>query len=48
MDKEEGKEIWANFENYCSYDNLKDLYQKVIPEMQKFETQMEQMSQGFE
>jgi len=27
----EVKRIWSNFENYCSYQDLKDLYNKVMP-----------------
>lgn len=29
--------IWKNFERFALYDDLKDLYSKVLPEIVKFE-----------
>lgn len=37
MNTEEGVRIWRNFDRYASYDDYKDLYMKVLPEIQKFE-----------
>lgn len=30
-------EIWENFRNYVSFDDLKDLYNKTVPVVAKFE-----------
>eukprot|EP00347_Sterkiella_histriomuscorum_P010846 403374700 len=36
-DTSEAQKLWKNFGKYALYDDLKDLYQKAIPEIQKFE-----------
>jgi hypothetical protein len=38
--RDEVHKIWANFANYAQYDELKVLYNKVIPEMAKHEGNM--------
>lgn len=37
LDKNDGKRIWKQFQRFCEYSDLKDLYNRVIPELQKFE-----------
>ena len=34
---EETVKVWKNFQNYAEYNDLKDLYQKVIPQVSRFE-----------
>jgi hypothetical protein len=31
VDYPELEKIWMNFERYCRYDHLKDLYAKTVP-----------------
>jgi len=40
--------LWDNFPNYCSYQDLKDLYAKVLPPLALFEREMNTMSIGYE
>lgn len=37
LDKREGTKIWKHFQRFAEYDDLKDLYNKCIPELAKFE-----------
>lgn len=37
---EEGRKIWQYFSRFAEYQDLKDLYKKVIPEIAKFEQKM--------
>ena len=37
MTIEEGQKIWANFSKFAVYDDLRDLYQRCVPEIAKFE-----------
>ena len=37
MQREEGERLWIHFKKYCKYEDLKDLYQRTVPEIQKFE-----------
>ena len=37
MDKDDGKHIWKNFQRFAEYEDLRGLYQKVVPEISKFE-----------
>jgi len=37
VSEKEGKEIWKNFQNYSKYDDLRDLYQRCVPPISKFE-----------
>ena len=37
----EVKRMWKNFENYCSYQDLKDLYGKVMPTLATYDQKME-------
>ena len=32
--------IWDNFDKFCIFDDLKDLYLKTVPEISKFETKI--------
>ena len=34
---EETVKVWKNFQNYAECNDLKDLYQKVIPQVSRFE-----------
>lgn len=36
------KGIWDNFKKFASYDDLRDLYQRCIPEISKFEDKLQQ------
>ena len=36
----DGKRIWKHFQRFSEYDDLKDLYGKVIPEIAKFEEEL--------
>ena len=36
----DGKKIWANFQRFAEYNDLKDLYGKIMPEIGKFEDRM--------
>ncbi|CDW75242.1 UNKNOWN [Stylonychia lemnae] len=42
------QKLWENFPNYCSYQDLKDLYSKVLPPLAHFEEKMDRMNQGYE
>ena len=37
MDKEDGTKIWKHFQRFAEYNDLKDLYNKCVPELSKFE-----------
>ena len=39
-DRSEAKKIWEQFQRFAEYTDLKDLYQKCIPELAKFEQKM--------
>eukprot|EP00347_Sterkiella_histriomuscorum_P012456 403368505 len=41
---EETLRIWNNFQNYAEYSDLKDLYQKVLPELSKFEDKVQELT----
>ena len=36
----DGKKIWEHLQRFCEYSDLKDLYQKCIPQLAKFEQKM--------
>ena len=38
----DGQRIWKNFQRFAEYDDLKELYSKVLPEIGKFETKLMQ------
>jgi len=40
--------IWDEFKNYALYQDLKDLYAKVLPPLSTFESKMTEMSLGYE
>lgn len=44
----EVRRVWKNFENYCSYQELKDLYNKVMPTLQRYDAKMMDMSRDYE
>lgn len=37
---EETERLWQNFERYALYEDLKDLYSKTVPEIQRFEDRL--------
>ena len=37
LNKKDGQQIWRYFRRFAEYDDLKDLYKKVIPQLAKFE-----------
>lgn len=48
FEESEGAKIWEEFEKYCRFQDLKDLYGKIVPEMKKFEDNMIEMSKEYE
>jgi hypothetical protein len=48
VDFSEIDKIWINFDKYCMYDDLKDLYMKTVPEIAKFEVKLEEFSKDIE
>lgn len=40
LTQNEGQKIWKYFERFAEYDDFKTLYQKCVPEIQKFETKL--------
>ena len=40
IDLKEAKKIWDQFQRFAEYSDLKDLYQKCIPQLAKFEQKM--------
>ena len=40
---EDVRNIMKNFQNFAEYQDLRDLYSKVIPEIQRFEDKMQEM-----
>jgi hypothetical protein len=37
LDQKDVAKIWAHFQRFAEYGDLKDLYNKVLPEIAKFE-----------
>jgi len=37
---EDSQKIWMNFRRFAEYDSLKDLYNKCIPEIARFQTKI--------
>lgn len=44
VDFPELEKIWMQFDRYCMYDDLKDLYAKTVPQIAKFEVKLEEFS----
>ena len=44
VDYPELEKIWMQFDRYCMYDDLKDLYAKTVPQIAKFEVKLEEFS----
>ena len=44
----EGQKIWRNFQRFADYEDLKELYRKVIPEISKFEERLIEFQIQFE
>ena len=42
MNKEDGKKIWLQLKRFPFYEDLKDLNDKFLPELQKFQVQCSQ------
>ena len=40
MGLNDGKKIWDHLQRFAEYSDLKDLYQKCIPQLAKFEQKM--------
>ncbi len=47
-DKSETERQWEEMKKYALYNDLKDLYGKVIPPLAGFDAKMDMMSQGYE
>ncbi len=47
-DLAEAQKLWNYFDDVCTYQDLKDLYQKVLPPLSAYETKMEEMSRDYE
>lgn len=37
LSAKDGRRIWKHFQRFAEYEDLKDLYNRVIPEIAKFE-----------
>ena len=37
LEKDDGTKIWNHFQRFAEYSDLKDLYNKTLPELAKFE-----------
>ncbi|CDW89243.1 UNKNOWN [Stylonychia lemnae] len=48
MEIEDGDRLWNNFRKFCKFDDLKDLYNKTVPEIQKFEQKIIDFTQEME
>jgi hypothetical protein len=48
MELDDGDRLWNNFRKYCKFDDLKDLYSKTVPEIQKFEQKIIDFTQEME
>jgi hypothetical protein len=40
LDQTDGKKIWEHFQRFAEYSDLKDLYNKCIPPLAKFEQKL--------
>ena len=40
LSHEEGRPLWANFQKYAVYDDLRDLYSKCLPAISSFEDKL--------
>ena len=40
IDNKDAKKIWEHFQRFAEYQDLKDLYNKCVPELAKFEQKM--------
>jgi hypothetical protein len=47
-DKAETERQWEEMKKYALYDDLKDLYAKVMPPLAGFDAKMDMMAQGYE
>jgi hypothetical protein len=47
-DKSEMLKVWNQFKSYALYQDLKDLYAKVLPPLSTFEEKMDEMSASYE
>ena len=41
LSREEGSRLWGNFSRFAVYDDLKELYQRCLPAISKFEDQLQ-------
>ena len=48
FDRMEGEDIWSNFNRYARFDDFKELYNKCIPEIRKFENKIIEFIQEIE
>jgi hypothetical protein len=47
-DNVETQRVWEEFKKYSSYDDLKDLYNKVMPTLKNYEQKMMVMGNEYE
>jgi hypothetical protein len=40
--------LWSEFDNYSKFDDMKELYNKVLPPLRSFEDKMLMMSTEYE
>jgi hypothetical protein len=45
---DEGRALWANFQNYAAYEDLKDLYKKCLPAVASCEDKIAEQRKEFE
>ena len=47
LDHNDGKKIWNHFQRFAEYSDLKDLYNKCIPKLVKYEQVMEDFEANY-
>ena len=48
LDHKDGKKIWEHLQRFAEYSDLKDLYQKCIPQLASFEQKMIEFSNDYD
>lgn len=48
LDQSDAKKIWAHFQRFAEYSDLKDLYNRTLPEIAKFEQKIFDFTSDYE
>lgn len=43
VSRDEGQKIWRQFQRFAEYEDLKDLYQKVVPPLSEFQEHLDEL-----